>query len=99
MAETGLPRDAARLQAEALLGSEAGPLRLPDSERDVIDLALATVGKWRVAVGWTGQIRPLGFDLAQVDVAARWLGITPDPELLDGMGMIERAALKVMNAK
>ena len=96
MAETGLSRPEAKDMARSMLGTDADVLRLPESDRTVIRLALATVGKWRVAVGWNGARKPLGFDLGEIDVTARWMGITPDVHLLDGIGIIERAALKVL---
>lgn len=99
MAEASLSREDARRQAETLLGPEAKVLRLPESDRSVIRLALATVGKWRVAVHFSGKVKLLGFDLGEIDVAARWMGLTPDPALLDGIGIIERAALRVLEAK
>ena len=80
--------------ATGMLDGETGEIRLPMRERDTIRLALATVGKWRVASGL--RVRLLGFDLSEIDVAARWMGITPDARLLDGIGIIERAALKLL---
>lgn len=98
MAEGGLTRPQALEQAKAMLGVNAPELRLPESERRLIQLALATVGKWRVVSKPMGGAKLLGFDLSEIDVATRWLGIAPDPALLDGLGIIERAALKVLEA-
>lgn len=96
MAETGADRDAARTLATEMLGGDTAEIRLPLRERDLIRLALATVGKWRTLAHWSGRIKLLGFDLSEIDVAARWMGITPDARLLDGIGIIERAALKLL---
>lgn len=96
MADTGMTRAEALKSARASLDAGDDTVRLPESERDVIRLALATVGKWRVAVNGIGKTRLLGFDLGEIDVAARWMGITPDARLLDGIGVIERTAMKVL---
>ncbi|KAA8606815.1 hypothetical protein [Salipiger aestuarii] len=96
MAETGAGRDEARIMATGMLGGETDEIRLPVRERDTIRLALATVGKWRTLAHWSGRVKLLGFDLSEIDVAARWMGISPDARLLDGIGIIERAALKLL---
>ncbi|MBN7785134.1 hypothetical protein JYP51_09400 [Ponticoccus gilvus] len=97
MAETGADRTEARDMAVRMAGEEdPRGLVLPEHERDLVRLALATVGKWRTAPRGLGGARLLGFDLAEIDVAARWMGITPDARLLDGIGIIERAALKLL---
>ncbi|ALF02100.1 hypothetical protein [Salipiger abyssi] len=97
MAETGLDKEAARSVAGEMIGVEDRTIRLPERERDTVRLALATIGKWRVATHWSGKIRLLGFDYGEIDVAARWMGIARDARLLDGIGIIERAALKVLD--
>ena len=85
--------------AESMMGDEKQIIRLPVNERPVIRLAMATVGKWRVAVHWNGKVKLLGFDLGEIDVARRWLRIRKDAHLLEGIGIIERAALKVLDVK
>ncbi len=86
----------AEAQAKEMMGAETRDLRLPSSEQDLIQLANASVGKWRVAVGPTGKVLLLGFDYGEIDVTARWMGIVPDQEMHAGIAIIERAALKVL---
>tara|TARA_R110001583_G_scaffold188236_1_gene350050 strand:- start:11086 stop:11400 length:315 start_codon:yes stop_codon:yes gene_type:complete len=96
MAEGGMSRVDAEAQAKEMMGAETRDLRLPSSEQDLIQLANASVGKWRVAVGPTGKVLLLGFDYGEIDVTARWMGIVPDQEMHAGIAIIERAALKVL---
>jgi hypothetical protein len=96
MAEGDLSRPDAHRLAETMMGQDQINIRLPEHERDLIRLALATVGKWRVAVGLSGKPLLLGFDYGEIDVTARWLGIAPDPQMQAGIAIIERAALKVL---
>lgn len=94
MAETGGSKDEALALARQMQGpSEDAVLRLPLSERPLIELALATVGRWRWIVGIGGAQR-VGFDLGEVEVAARWMGLTPDVRLFEGLWIIERAVLR-----
>lgn len=86
----------AEAQAKEMMGAETHDLRLPSSEQDLIRLALATVGKWRVAVGPSGKVLLLGFDYGEIDVTARWMGITPNQDMQAGIAIIEQAALKVL---
>ena len=73
---------------------EAGEILLPAADRPLIRLAVACASRWqRVSVG-LGKSVPTAFDLPAVDVAARWLGITPDARLLDGLTIREREALQ-----
>ncbi|MGB0912019.1 MAG: hypothetical protein ACPGSW_00440 [Phaeobacter italicus] len=91
-----MSRRDAEVTAQDLTGdAESRILRLPEHERDLIRLALATVGKWRVAATM-GKPLLLGFDYGEIDVTARWLGITPDPRMQDGIAIIERAALQIL---
>lgn len=91
----GMTRAEALAQARTLAGQTPGGVRLPASERPLVRLALATVGQWRMVAGKKGVHR-IAFDMTGVDVTARWLGITPDARLLDGLTIIEREALKLM---
>ncbi|ANT39917.1 hypothetical protein RGUI_0844 [Rhodovulum sp. P5] len=94
MAQTGADRDAATRMARAMQQDDApAPLRLPASERPLIELALATVRCWIWVAGLGGMHR-VGLDLVQVEVVARWRGIVPDARLLDGLQIIERAVLR-----
>ena len=97
MAETGATRSDAQTMARQMLGSEHQTIRLPESERDIVRLAVATAGKWRTLAHWSGRVKLLGFDMGEIDVTARWMGLTPDERLLQGIGVIERAALKVLD--
>ena len=80
-----------------MLGHDPRSLRLPEQERDLIRLALATVGKWRVAASISKPML-LGFDYGEIDVTARWLGITPDAHMQAGIAIIECAALKILGS-
>lgn len=96
MDEMGATRDEATRIAKTMLGQDEQQVILPESERDTIRLALATAGQWRTAPMGLGGSRPIALDLTAVDVAARWLGITPSPRLFDGLTIMEREALKVL---
>lgn len=78
---------------------EAGEILLPASDRPLIRLALACHGRWQRTPVGLGQSIPTAFDLPAVDVAARWLGITPDAYLLAGLTILEREALKLMRSE
>ncbi len=99
MAE-GLDRPAATVMARQMVGQEEPEaMLLPAAERPLIRLIGASHNRWhRVSVG-LGQSVPTGFDLQAADVAARWLGITPDARLMDGLTIIEREALKLMRTE
>lgn len=73
-------------------------IRLPARERPLIRLALATVGQWRTAAGLGGGGR-IALDMTAVDAVARWLGILPAPDLLDGLTIIETEALRLQEAR
>lgn len=89
-----MSREDAQAAARSEAGEMADDLILPESERPLIELALETVGKWRVTSGL--KVILLGFDLGEIDVAARWMGIRPDARLLAGLNIIERAALRAL---
>ncbi|MBD3738571.1 MAG: hypothetical protein IE938_19215 [Pseudomonas balearica] len=98
MAETGASRPKAMEMAREMVGvNEGGDLRLPETERPLIDLMMASVGLWRIASGL--RVVRLGFDWSQIDVKARWMGITPDRRMERGIGIIEREALRIMESK
>lgn len=78
------------------MGEERETLILPESDRPLIRLALASSGQWRMAGIGLGATKPVSLDLTAVDTAARWLGITPSARLLDGLAILEREALKLM---
>lgn len=91
----GVPIEAAK----AALAAEAPApeaLLLPEALRSAVRLFCAALGQWRTA-GMSGVI--LGFDLAAVDVAARWLGLTPSPELLADLHAMEAEALAVLRSQ
>ncbi|MDO5648865.1 hypothetical protein [Paracoccus sp. (in: a-proteobacteria)] len=71
---------------------------LPAKLRPVIRLAMAMIGQWRLAGGGMMPARPVAFDLHALDVAARWLELTPSPKLLRQMQIIEAEALRLMEA-
>lgn len=96
MAEGGLSRPDAVKTARAMMGVEEDAIVLPMSERPLIRLVLASAGQWRMGPAGLGGMRPIAIDLVAADVAARWLGITPDARLFDGLAIIEREALKLM---
>lgn len=96
MASGGLDRSDAVAMAKAMLGADETSLELPRSEYPLIRLVLASAGQWRIAPQGLGGARPVSLDLVAVDVAARWLGITPDARLFEGLSIIEREALKLM---
>lgn len=96
MAE-GLSRPKAQELARQSEQGDRETLRLPAADRDVIRLALETIGKWRIAVGPMGDVRPIGIDFAALDVARDWMGIEKSPALLEGITIIERGALKAMS--
>jgi len=99
MAE-GMSQQEAIEAARAMTGQdEPETLLLPLRELPLIRLALKTHGQWRmVPVGLGGAV-PVALDLVAVDVAARWLGITPDARLFDGLSIMEREALKLKRAE
>lgn len=88
-------------QIAALLGDAAPVLHLdlPAALRPAIRLARALIGQWRMIGGGLAAARPVAFDLASLDVAARWLGITPSAHLLRQIQVIEGAALRAMEGK
>ena len=96
----GLDRSAAPAMAQQMGGAgEPEMVMLPLTDRPLIRLVGAVHHRWqRVSVG-LGRTVPVAFDLPAVDVAARWLGITPDARLLDGLTIIEREALKLMRTE
>ena len=94
----GLDEASARTAASGLV-DEPGALTLPETMRPLIDLVLATLGQWRMAGGGMGPLRPVALDLGAVDVAARWLGITPDAGLLRDLRVIEHEALVLMRSE
>lgn len=100
MAE-GLTRKEAIASARNMLGEEAdgGALLLPAAEIPLIRLVSHASGQWRMGSAGMAGMRPIAFDLTALDVAARWLGITPDARLLSGLSIIEREALKLMRAE
>lgn len=67
--------------------------------RPLVDLVLALIGQWRMAGGGMAPLRPVGFDLVAVDVAARWLGIAPDAALMRDLQVVEQEALAAMRTK
>lgn len=85
-------------QIAALVGgwSARDDVHLPAAMRPLIRLVLATVGQWRMAGGGMAPLRPVALDLTAVDVAGRWLGITPGPDMLADLQVIEAEALKAM---
>lgn len=93
----GMTRDQAMVAARQMAGldEQAEGLRLPATDMPLIRLALACRRQWRVEVHGLGQSLPVALDLVAVDVAAKWLGITPDAHLLDGLSILEREALKL----
>ncbi|WP_313352640.1 hypothetical protein [Paracoccus sp. (in: a-proteobacteria)] len=80
-------------------GDEAGEIILPVSDHSLIRLAVACAQRWQRATVGFGRSIAVAFDLPAVDVAARWLGITPDARLLDGLTILEREALKLMRTE
>lgn len=46
-----------------------------------------------------GPLQPVALDLVAVDVAARWLGITPDAALMRDLQIVEHEALGAMRTK
>lgn len=92
----GMDRREAVASARQIMGIDADGLVLPETDRALIRLVLAVSGQWRMGGGGMGPMRPIAFDMVAVDVTARWLGITPGAHLLDGLGIIEREALKLM---
>lgn len=99
MAEGGLTRQQAVTTARRMMGLEDQVITLPSAERPLIRLVLASAGQWRMGPAGLGGMRPIALDLVAVDVAARWLGITPDARLFDGLAIIEREALKQMRTE
>lgn len=100
MAETGTSRAQAMAIAREMLGEDdAGPLVLPVSERDTIRLALQVSGQWRMMQTGLGGSRPVAIDRVAIDAAARWLHITPRPEIIEGLTIIEREALRLMRQR
>lgn len=91
-----MSRKEAVASAREMMGLEADSVILPASERPLIRLILAVAGQWRMGTVGLGGMRPIAFDMVAVDVTARWLGITPDARLLEGLAIIEREALKLM---
>lgn len=89
------------VQIETILTDlgERPRLTLPASLRPVIQLALATVGQWRTASADLVGTVPVALDLTALDVAARWLGLTPSPDLFDDIRTIEAEALHLMRTK
>lgn len=100
MAE-GLTRKEAMAMARQMLGEDEddGTLLLPASEIPLIRLVSHASGQWRMGSAGMAGMRPIAFDLTALDVAARWLGITPDARLLNGLSIIEREALNIMRAE
>ncbi len=96
MASAGLDRKDAMAMARQMVGADETTVELPSSERPLIRLILASAGQWRIAPQGLGGSRPVSLDLVAVDVAARWLGISPDAHLFNGLAIIEREALKLM---
>lgn len=96
---SGLDRREAIAAARAMMGDEGASVELPASERPLIRLVLASAGQWRIASQGLAGSRPVAFDLIAIDVAARWLGITPDARLFEGLAVIEREALKLMKPR
>lgn len=96
----GMTRESARAAAAKMLreDDEDGDeqLCLPRSELPLIRLIMAVRHQWRLAGGGMAGSFPVAFDLPAVDVAARWLGLTPDARLMDGLSIIEAEALKLM---
>lgn len=86
--------------ARVMVGEEAEvEIVLPTSEYALIRLAIASNNRWLRASAGLGPSIPIGLDLPAVDVTARWLSITPDARLLDGLTIIEREALKLMRTE
>lgn len=99
MAE-GMTRPEAVTMARKMVGEDdVGAIVLPMSDQPLIRLAIASNNRWLRASAGLGPSIPTGLDLPAVDVTARWLGITPDARLLDGLTIIEREALKLMRTK
>jgi len=94
----GMERREAVAAARRIMGTDTEALVLPAAERPLIRLVLAVAGQWRMGGGGMAGMRPIGLDMTAVDVTARWLGITPDARLFDGLAIIEREALKLMRA-
>lgn len=91
------PATAAVLAAQIAPPQETdGPMIIPASLAPLIRLFAAVATQWRVA-GMAGE--PIGLDLVAVDVAARWLGLTPSPDLLDGIAVMEAAALTAIRER
>lgn len=97
VAETGATQAEAMVTARRMMGAEAGLVRLPEREQPLIRLILACAGQWRMAQAGLAGMRPFALDMNAVDAIARnWLGITPNPDLLDGLAIVEREALRLM---
>lgn len=99
MAE-GMTRPEAITAARKMLGEEEedGHIMLPRAFIPLIRIALAVRQQWRMQGAGMGVSLPVAFDLVAVDVAARWLGITPGARLLNDLSVLEREALKAMRA-
>lgn len=99
MAE-GMTRPEAVTMARKMVGEdEADEILLPSAEHPLIRLAVACHGRWQHVTVGLGRSIAVAFDLPAIDVAARWLGITPDARLLDGLTILEREALKLMRTE
>lgn len=95
--EQGVPREHAVAIARGMLWIETS-LRLPALDRPLIELAAATAGRWQYVPTLEG-LKPVGFDLVAIDVVARWLGVTIDRWLHDGLRIIEAEALRLMQER
>lgn len=85
--------------AQSLRGrGTPGGTVLPADMRDIVDLAVASAGQWRMAGGGFAPLRPVALDLAAVDAAARWLGLAPSRRLLADLRVIEEEALAILGA-
>lgn len=78
-----------------MVGIDQMRVVLPPDDEPVVRLAIATVGKWRMA-GTATKLFRLGFDLQQIEVARDWMGIRKDARLLTGLTIIEREALRIL---
>lgn len=63
---------------------------LPDNA-DAVDLFMAAATQWR-----QGPRGPAGIDYTGLRATADWLGMTPTPDLLDQVRVMEGHTLKLM---
>lgn len=96
-----MSRAEAMTAARQMTGDEADgtEILLPARDQPLIRLALAVQHRWLRASAGMGASVPVALDLVAADVAARWLGITPDARLLTDLTTLEREGLKLMRTE